>query len=127
MPNAAPDSLPGIVTGGTDCGIMKYVGQAISEIDEGKGGVQARRARPVIGIATYGVLKAREVLMAGGRHGGIQQAKVATSKGTFNVGLDMNHNVFLLCDDGTREQVPGMTHPYRTHPYRTHPYMTRHT
>ena len=36
---------PGIVTGGTDCGIMKYVGQAISEIDKGKGGVQARRAR----------------------------------------------------------------------------------
>ena len=86
-----------IVTGGTDCGIMKYVGRAIAEVDLATG--TKSQPRPVIGIATYGVLKARRELESGGRHDGLEAARVPASK--INVGLDANHNVFFLYDDGS--------------------------
>lgn len=93
-----------IVTGGTDCGIMKYVGQAISEIDKGKGSIARHRARPVIGIATFGILAARQRLKRGDNHIDIEDAEVLPTEECsrpVNIGLDNNHNVFFLLDDGS--------------------------
>ena len=88
---------------------LRYVGQAISEIDKGIGGGTQRRTRPVIGIASYGILASRNLMMSGGRHNGIENVTVEDSKdgkSAVNVGLDCNHNVFFLFDDGAFEPPP---------------------
>jgi hypothetical protein len=93
---------------------MKYVGQAMSEIEQGMGSVghstggadggeggegggstRQRRTIPTIGIATFGVLEEAEALVEGG-------AVCPPEKPGSKPRLDANHSLFLLVDDGTK-------------------------
>eukprot|EP00041_Stephanoeca_diplocostata_P039357 m.1618112 g.1618112 ORF g.1618112 m.1618112 type:complete len:2175 (-) comp25376_c1_seq2:5314-11838(-) len=97
-----------IVTGGTDCGIMKYVGQAMSEIgngmiDKDDMGDEPQTIPPVIGLATWGVLRARNVLSRGGVFDSLNDLSMIPASRN-SVSLDGNHNVFFLYDNGTEEK-----------------------
>lgn len=87
-----------VVTGGSNCGIMKYVGQAMSEIEHGLsngGNEDVGKRVPTIGIATFGSLKEREELLTGHTH---------TFENEHKSSLDQNHDLFFLVDDGSVNQ-----------------------
>eukprot|EP00004_Rigifila_ramosa_P002845 TRINITY_DN128_c0_g2_i1.p1 TRINITY_DN128_c0_g2~~TRINITY_DN128_c0_g2_i1.p1 ORF type:complete len:1464 (-),score=371.71 TRINITY_DN128_c0_g2_i1:13-3942(-) len=83
-----------IMTGGTDTGVMKYVGEAIGE-----------SAVPLIGFVSWGVISHREELIVKD-HSRIDthpyQKKMSNS--SKNAALDPNHTHFVLVDDGTTGQ-----------------------
>lgn len=73
----------------------RYVGKAMSEIDDGSTH-QSKARIPVIGIATWGVIDAREQFSSGGVQDYTHQLE--NKKG---VPLDPNHTLFFLYDNGT--------------------------
>jgi hypothetical protein len=88
-----------IVTGGSDCGIMKYTGQAMSEIGDGIDKTEKGHAErlPVIGIASWGILRERQVFDRGGVI--VIDEDLLLPPNNSCVRLDNNHNVFFLYDD----------------------------
>lgn len=83
-----------VVTGGTHCGVMRYVGQALA------GKYTAEGQIPSIGIASWGVLAGRGYIQSGLTYDPYALSKRGqmVEKG---VPLDPNHTHFLLCDDGS--------------------------
>eukprot|EP00052_Salpingoeca_macrocollata_P022389 m.194400 g.194400 ORF g.194400 m.194400 type:complete len:1763 (-) comp21786_c0_seq1:135-5423(-) len=82
-----------VITGGTNCGIMKYVGQAMSEIDNSR----EDSSVPLIGFATYGVID--------GRHEYLEGPELEVEYNCSNpTALDKNHTHFFLVDDGSEEK-----------------------
>ncbi|RVE58090.1 hypothetical protein OJAV_G00205850 [Oryzias javanicus] len=92
-----------IITGGTNAGVMKHVGQAVRDYalsNSMQGQIVA------IGVATWGVIHNREALIS---QDGCFPALYMTdtkSQGRLSC-LDKNHTHFLLVDDGTNEQYGG--------------------
>ncbi|XP_057292178.1 transient receptor potential cation channel subfamily M member 3-like isoform X1 [Hydractinia symbiolongicarpus] len=81
-----------VITGGTNTGVMKHVGEALQGA-----------SKACIGIATWGIVSKREKLIGSNLNpvGGKFSYNVASSlveKGAF---LDHNHTHFLLADDGS--------------------------
>ena len=77
-----------MLTGGTNTGVMRHVGEALSGTHSA-----------LIGVATHGIVTNREQLY--GNVGGTKSYEIAsslTSKGAY---LDHNHSHHLLVDDGT--------------------------
>lgn len=97
-----------VITGGSDCGIMKYVGQAMADIDSGMAaGNQSSSGEPiripVIGVASFGVLAAQNVLRKGGPNFNFTKYNNDPSAtASQDVGLDKNHKVFILYDNGSK-------------------------
>uniref|UniRef100_A0A3B3CWT1 Transient receptor potential cation channel, subfamily M, member 2 n=1 Tax=Oryzias melastigma TaxID=30732 RepID=A0A3B3CWT1_ORYME len=89
-----------IVSGGTNAGVMKHVGQAVRDYalsNSMQGQIVA------IGVATWGVIHNREALI---KQEGCFPALYMTdtkSQGRLSC-LDKNHTHFLLVDDGTHGQ-----------------------
>ena len=78
-----------VVTGGTDSGVMKLVGNTMASVGH---------KRPLIGVAAWGVVNGREKLA--GCHGGtVRYAGVeAASKG--GAPLNPHHTHFIFVDNG---------------------------
>lgn len=83
-----------IVTGGTDCGIMKYVGDAMGHI---RGSADEAGRIPVIGIATLPKVFAADKLRKGK---GQELPGFADSDGSKGAKLNCNHTHFFLVDTG---------------------------
>ncbi|XP_057305453.1 transient receptor potential cation channel subfamily M member 7-like isoform X1 [Hydractinia symbiolongicarpus] len=79
-----------IITGGTDTGVMKFVGKALENEPYGK--VQ------LLGVATWGVISGREVLIDRGDL--VQYPPDGHKLTTGDTLLDKNHTHFILVDGG---------------------------
>ena len=81
-----------IITGGTNTGVMKHVGDALQG-----------QSKTLIGITTWGIVSNNEVLV--GSYdlplGGTFPYQVESSLGQKKACLDHNHTHFLLIHDGT--------------------------
>ena len=90
-----------IVTSGSDTGVAKYVGEAISAADGTRSTADKADQRPVIGIVPAGVLGARQTLRQGGQLLDVHGLRVPGKDGTNDtVELNRNHNTFFLVDAG---------------------------
>ena len=97
-------TMPWVITGGTESGIMKLVGQAIKKSSEETG-----IATPLIGVAPWGIISERDHFEAGGIGNGPKRRsyEYGSHKDPPEVdpahshSLDRNHTHFLLVDDGT--------------------------
>ncbi|XP_033624226.1 transient receptor potential cation channel subfamily M member-like 2 isoform X2 [Asterias rubens] len=90
-----------IITGGSNSGIMKYVGDAIRDYALASG--NATRTNVVaIGIATWGVIDQRDKLI--NEKGQFPATYRMDTKNRKGVLLDPNHTHFILADDGTNGQ-----------------------
>ncbi|XP_038079151.1 transient receptor potential cation channel subfamily M member 2-like isoform X2 [Patiria miniata] len=86
-----------IITGGTDVGVMKYVGDAIKDYALVSG--ITGRSVVAIGVASWGVIEQREKLIAEeGCFPAYYRVDAEDQKGVL---LDPNHTHFILADDGT--------------------------
>ncbi|KAM6934197.1 transient receptor potential cation channel subfamily M member 2 [Xenentodon cancila] len=86
-----------IITGGTNAGVMKYVGQAVKDFALSS---SLRSKIVAIGVATWGVIHNREALVH--RDGCFPAHYLMDSKDQGQLScLDNNHTHFLLVDDGT--------------------------
>eukprot|EP00735_Rhodelphis_limneticus_P013732 TRINITY_DN7688_c0_g1::TRINITY_DN7688_c0_g1_i1::g.18577::m.18577 TRINITY_DN7688_c0_g1::TRINITY_DN7688_c0_g1_i1::g.18577 ORF type:complete len:1325 (-),score=524.01,sp/Q2WEA5/TRPM1_RAT/26.08/2e-109,Ion_trans/PF00520.26/1.7e-11,Ank_2/PF12796.2/0.062,Ank_2/PF12796.2/5.8e+03,PKD_channel/PF08016.7/0.077,Ank_4/PF13637.1/0.36,Ank_4/PF13637.1/3.5e+03,Ank_4/PF13637.1/1e+04,Ank_3/PF13606.1/0.32,Ank_3/PF13606.1/1.5e+04,Ank_3/PF13606.1/1.1e+04 TRINITY_DN7688_c0_g1_i1:302-4276(-) len=92
-----------IVTGGTDAGVMKYVGEAAALYGPDV---------PVIGIATWGIVSHRDTLLNVARTH-TRPPKALSSpvlyvkqepNGMAQAALDPNHTHFIMVDDGSSGQ-----------------------
>ena len=81
-----------VITGGTNTGVMKHVGDALQG-----------QAKTLIGIATWGIVSNNEVLVRSDKLplGGKFPYKVESSLVPKKACLDHNHTHFLLIHDGT--------------------------
>uniref|UniRef100_A0A3P9LM50 Transient receptor potential cation channel, subfamily M, member 2 n=1 Tax=Oryzias latipes TaxID=8090 RepID=A0A3P9LM50_ORYLA len=86
-----------IITGGTNAGVMKHVGQAVRDYSLSNS-IQGQIV--AIGVATWGVIHNREALI--NEEGCFPALYMTdkTSQGRLSC-LDKNHTHFLLVDDGT--------------------------
>ncbi|ELT97529.1 hypothetical protein CAPTEDRAFT_120255, partial [Capitella teleta] len=82
-----------IISGGTNTGVMKHVGDALGDTL-----VQSRNNIITIGIAPWGVVHNRVALI--GRDVMVPYHAVASPKSN-NVVLNSNHSYFILVDNGT--------------------------
>lgn len=84
-----------IITGGTNTGAMKHVGEALAERS-----VKSTRKKSIvaIGIAPWGVVHKRQDLI--GKDISVDYHAVPNAKGNTAV-LNSSHNYFLLADNGT--------------------------
>lgn len=99
-----------IITGGTNTGVMKHVGEAVRDY-----GLTSASSTPVvaIGIATWGVVQNRHDLISKDANGKWparyrieKESKIRESS------LDPNHTHFILVDDGTQHNF-GVEIPFR--------------
>ena len=81
-----------VITGGTNTGVMKHVGDALQG-----------QSKTLIGIATWGIVSNNEVLVRSDKLplGGKFPYKVESSLVPNKACLDHNHTHFLLIHDGT--------------------------
>lgn len=81
-----------IITGGTNTGVMKHVGDALQG-----------QSKTLIGVATWGIVSNNEVLVQSDKLplGGKFPYKVESSLVSNKACLDHNHTHFLLIHDGT--------------------------
>ncbi|KAJ8036475.1 Transient receptor potential cation channel subfamily M member 3 [Holothuria leucospilota] len=87
-----------IITGGSNSGVMRYVGEAVRDYAIAAGGSAATNV-VAIGIATWGVLDQQEALIhPEGRWPATYRMDNPKPKGPR---LDPNHTHFILVDDGT--------------------------
>ncbi len=87
-----------ITTGGSNSGVMKYVGQAIRDYALASGNT-GRSNVVAIGIASWGVISQREKLIhEKGRFPAAYRMDTKNQKGVL---LDPNHTHFILADNGT--------------------------
>jgi len=84
------------VTGGTDAGIMKYVGEAVR---------QYAADTPLIGIATWEVVHGNEKLKEKNLDGSTPQVLTPDDKGG-SVALNGEHSHFFLITDESRQGEP---------------------
>lgn len=84
-----------VVTGGTNTGVMKHVGEALQGAT--KSNVYC------IGIATWGIVNNRKKLTER-QDGGPISYPVRSCYDTVGASLDNNHSHFLLVDDGRINQ-----------------------
>ncbi|KAM4796298.1 transient receptor potential cation channel subfamily M member 2-like [Rhinophrynus dorsalis] len=105
---AAQSTGAWIITGGTHAGVMKHVGEAVRDFSGG----QANSDIVLIGIATWGIVHNRKLLLseAGGAPALYQMDE--GSQGALCC-LDNNHTHFILVDDGTHRRY-GVEIPLRT-------------
>lgn len=97
---AAKSTSAWIITGGTNTGVMKHVGEAVKEQEMTFGSEDKVN---VIGIATWGIVDRKDSLIASKDQNGLYPAmyrmeNVQESSGAL---LDSNHSHFLLVDNGT--------------------------
>ncbi|XP_041372305.1 transient receptor potential cation channel subfamily M member-like 2 [Gigantopelta aegis] len=89
-----------IITGGTNAGVMKHVGEAVRDF-----GLTAKNQGQVIaiGIATWGIIQNRQELVdeKGKWPASYKITKEQNKKESF---LDPNHSHFILVDNGTQHQ-----------------------
>ncbi|XP_021362499.1 transient receptor potential cation channel subfamily M member 2-like isoform X2 [Mizuhopecten yessoensis] len=99
-----------IITGGTNTGVMKHVGEAVRDY-----GLTSVSSTPVvaIGVATWGVIQNKQELVSKDGNGKWparyrieKEAKVRESC------LDPNHTHFILVDNGTQHNF-GVEIPFR--------------
>ena len=90
LTSAALSAKAWIVTGGTDSGVMKLVGQAIAA--RGATGI------PVIGVAPWGAVNGRELLTD--IHGDTVRYAGVEKGGKDGAPLNMQHTHFVLVDSG---------------------------
>ncbi|XP_071824925.1 transient receptor potential cation channel subfamily M member-like 2 isoform X3 [Apostichopus japonicus] len=90
-----------IITGGSNSGVMKYVGEAVRDYAIAAGGTAATNV-VAIGIATWGILDQQEVMISNeGKWPAIYRMDNLKPKGPR---LDPNHTHFILVDNGTTGQ-----------------------
>eukprot|EP00050_Salpingoeca_kvevrii_P012858 m.25176 g.25176 ORF g.25176 m.25176 type:complete len:1412 (-) comp4404_c0_seq1:117-4352(-) len=88
-----------IVTGGSNSGVMKLIGDAIQlHQNSSQEDVVFANRIPVFGIATWGCMEAVDTLQ--GANGAIRQYEVSDSGRSLN----QHHSHFLLIDDGSRQK-----------------------
>ncbi|EGD74678.1 hypothetical protein PTSG_06043 [Salpingoeca rosetta] len=102
---AATSSNAWIVTGGTNTGVMKYVGQAIKD-------VQSQVTSPLIGIVPWSIVNNKDALCELETGDPTRGAVVSYGDpdrftGRAFCSLDRNHTHFLLVDDGTLDEFGG--------------------
>ncbi|KAL9974194.1 hypothetical protein ACROYT_G011206 [Oculina patagonica] len=99
---AAKSTSAWIITGGTNTGVMKHVGEAVKEQAITFGSEDKVN---VIGIATWGIVHRKESLIASKDKNGLYPAwyRMEQVPGSSGHGalLDSNHSHFLLVDNGT--------------------------
>ncbi|XP_060077266.1 transient receptor potential cation channel subfamily M member-like 2 [Ylistrum balloti] len=88
-----------VVSGGSDCGIMKEVGEAVRDANYLK-----PNSVVAIGIATFGVVAYREDLGNNIQQDDVYLANQKTNENENETNLDPNHSHFILVDDGTEQQ-----------------------
>ncbi|XP_061167153.1 transient receptor potential cation channel subfamily M member-like 2 [Saccostrea echinata] len=99
-----------IITGGTNAGVMKHVGEAVRDY-----GLVSASTNPiiVIGVATWGCIQNKEDLIdpecRGKWPASYRLGKKQRPKESF---LDPNHTHFVLVDNGTQHQF-GVEIPFR--------------
>lgn len=96
-----------IITGGTNTGVMRHVGEAVRGHTVMSRGAQLKdNAQQVhlIGIATWGIVDHREQLTCNQEVVPYQMTSSMMSKGAC---LDNNHTHFILVDDGTINRYGG--------------------
>ncbi|XP_078332506.1 transient receptor potential cation channel subfamily M member-like 2 isoform X3 [Crassostrea virginica] len=99
-----------IITGGTNAGVMKHVGEAVRDY-----GLVSASTNPiiVIGVATWGCIQNKEDLVdtecRGKWPASYRLGKKQRPKESF---LDPNHTHFVLVDNGTQHQF-GVEIPFR--------------
>ncbi|XP_066935830.1 transient receptor potential cation channel subfamily M member-like 2 [Clytia hemisphaerica] len=93
-----------VITGGTNTGVMKHVGEALQGA-----------TKCLIGIATYGIVTNKDHLLESERNhfGGKFKYNVASSLVEQGAFLDHNHTHFLLVDNGTTGKF-GVEIPFRS-------------
>ncbi|XP_074622988.1 transient receptor potential cation channel subfamily M member-like 2 isoform X1 [Acropora palmata] len=100
---AAKSTSAWIITGGTNTGVMKHVGEAVREHEMTLGSEDKVN---VIGIATWGIVDRKESLIASKDQNGLYPALYRMENDPESSGalLDSNHSHFLLVDNGTEEK-----------------------
>ncbi|XP_059152108.1 transient receptor potential cation channel subfamily M member-like 2 isoform X2 [Physella acuta] len=95
---AAQSTGAWIVTGGTNAGVMKHVGEAVRDF-----GLTSERKVTTIGIAPWGCVQNKELLInkEGQWPAYYRIENEAKPKQSF---LDPNHSHFILVDNGTQQQ-----------------------
>ncbi|XP_033748888.1 transient receptor potential cation channel subfamily M member-like 2 [Pecten maximus] len=88
-----------VVSGGSDCGIMKEVGEAVRDANFLKS-----NSVVAIGIATFGVVAYREALRKTVDKDEVYSTPTELNMNENETCLDPNHTHFLLVDDGTQKQ-----------------------
>eukprot|EP00043_Microstomoeca_roanoka_P018007 m.190040 g.190040 ORF g.190040 m.190040 type:complete len:1456 (+) comp16751_c0_seq1:63-4430(+) len=100
---AATSSNAWIVTGGTNTGVMKYVGEAIQD-------VQTKTTSPLICIAPWSIVNNKEILSTLGGEpvkGGVVHYGDPDNFPKPYCSLDRNHTHFILVDNGTLDEFGG--------------------
>lgn len=96
---AAKSTSAWIITGGTNTGVMKHVGEAVKEQEITFGSEDKVN---VIGIATWGIVDRKDSLIGKDKNGlypaMYRMEQVPGSSGAL---LDSNHSHFVLVDNGT--------------------------
>ncbi|KAL9966190.1 hypothetical protein ACROYT_G024228 [Oculina patagonica] len=97
---AAKSTSAWIITGGTNAGVMKHVGEAVKEQAITFGSEDKVN---VIGIATWGIVDRKDSLIAPKDKNGLYPAwyRMEQLPGSGGALLDSNHSHFLLVDNGT--------------------------
>lgn len=97
---AAKSTSAWIITGGTNTGVMKHVGEAVKEQEITFGSEDKVN---VIGIATWGIVDRKDSLIARKDQNGLYPAsyRMENVPGSIGALLDSNHSHFLLVDNGT--------------------------
>ncbi|KAL9987179.1 hypothetical protein ACROYT_G001438 [Oculina patagonica] len=96
-----------IITGGTNTGVMRHVGEAVRGHTVMSRGAQLKdNAQQVhlIGIATWGIVNHRKILVGNQEVVPYQMTSSMLSQGAC---LDNNHTHFILVDDGTINKYGG--------------------
>ena len=82
-----------IVTGGTHAGVMQLMGEIMSDLVTDK-------QIPLIGVATWGIIKDRDSLTVDD----LDKRLDISYSSDDALSLDLNHNFFVLVDDGSSNQ-----------------------
>ncbi|XP_073244598.1 transient receptor potential cation channel subfamily M member-like 2 isoform X3 [Porites lutea] len=96
-----------IITGGTNTGVMRHVGEAVRGHTVMSRGAQLKdntQQVHLIGIATWGIVDHREHVIGKQEVAPYQMTSSMISKGAC---LDNNHTHFILVDDGTINKYGG--------------------
>lgn len=97
---AAKSTSAWIITGGTNAGVMKHVGEAVKEQEITFGSEDKVN---VIGVASWGIVDRKDSLIATKDKNGLYPAmyRMENVPGSSGALLDSNHSHFLLVDNGT--------------------------
>ncbi|XP_074627353.1 transient receptor potential cation channel subfamily M member-like 2 isoform X1 [Acropora palmata] len=95
-----------ILTGGTNTGVMRYVGEAVKGYTvKSRGAVRDKTSQLyLIGIATWGIVNHRNDLVDSE---GVVTYHMTSSLSSGGACLDNNHSHFILVDDGTEGKYGG--------------------